>query len=268
MTPTFFGDSAAPLFGVLHEPSPNRSRAHGVLLCPPIAQEYVRSHWAIRQLAASLERAGFACLRFDWYGVGDSAGDLADASVARWQADAVTAAQELRDSAGVKRVSLVGVRFGAAVALTAAAKIKPASLVLWDPIDGPDYISELRALHVAARVDPNRFFVRSPEPHARPTELVGVDFGAQLLRELEGTAYDLPADGPSTPVCLLDSTGGREAEGRFAALEAQLRERGFRVETAKAQLRASWTSVADLEELLLPSDAVHSVTRYLETQAT
>jgi pimeloyl-ACP methyl ester carboxylesterase len=237
-------------------------------LCPPIAQEYVRSHWAIRQLATSLERAGFACLRFDWYGVGDSAGDLPRASVARWQADAVTAAQELRDSAGVKRVSLVGIRFGAAIALAAAAKINPANLVLWDPVDGRDYVSELRTLHLEALADPNRFFVRSPEPHGRATELVGLDFGSQLLRDLEGTAYVLPADGPRTPVCLLDSMGGREAERRLADLEARLRERGFEVETAKAQLRAGWNNVADLEELLLPSDAVHSVTRYLEAHAT
>ena len=81
MTPFFFGDSAAPLLGVLHEPPPAIAKSHGVLLCPPIAQEHIRTHWALRQIAVSLAKAGYHCLRFDWFGVGDSAGELRQATV-------------------------------------------------------------------------------------------------------------------------------------------------------------------------------------------
>ena len=157
MTPMFFGNSNAPLFGVLHEASSEQVRDHGVLLCPPIGQEYVRSHWAMRQVALALARVGFACLRFDWYGVGDSSGELRQASIARWHSDAAAAAQELRDLSGVPRISVVGLRLGAAIALSTAGQIKPSRLVLWDPVlDGSAYVGDLHKLHATLLSDNKR----------------------------------------------------------------------------------------------------------------
>src|SRR4051812_25231992 len=107
MKPFFFGPSAQPRFGLLHPPAGERARRAGVLLCYPGVQEYNISHWAFRKLAGLLARAGFPVLRFDWAGTGDSAGESSGGRVSTWLEDVALAAQELKDSAEVERVSVV-----------------------------------------------------------------------------------------------------------------------------------------------------------------
>jgi pimeloyl-ACP methyl ester carboxylesterase len=268
LTPILFGDSDAPLFGVLHEPEASRARDHGVLLCPPIAQEYVRSHWAMRQLALSLQRAGFPCLRFDWYGVGDSSGELHRASLARWRSDAASGAQELRDASGVRRVSLVGLRIGGAIALSAARDVKPANLVLWDPVlDGRTYLAELEAMHGALTSDVKRYWLPVRRPKTSPAELVGFDLGVELRREIEGIGAPVvagAADLGGARVCLVDSI----SSPALAALEKRLRGVLVDVERRTTTLAASWSDAALVEELLLPGDAIPRVTDFLEARAT
>jgi pimeloyl-ACP methyl ester carboxylesterase len=262
MTPTLFGNSASPLFGVLHDATGARPRDHGVVLCPPIGQEFVRAHWGLRQLASALSRAGFAVLRFDWYGVGDSSGELRRASIGRWTADAESAAQELRDATGVRRVSLVGLRFGARMALLAAPRIKPASLFLWDPVlDGRTYLAELRALHTTLLVDKNRYWTLRPDRTSREGELVGVDFGRDLVHEIEALPTELPSNFPAVRVGLLETHA--IGSGSVDELEAQLRARSAELHRRKASLDAQWTSPEAIENLLLPADAVGRVVEFL-----
>jgi pimeloyl-ACP methyl ester carboxylesterase len=267
MIPTLFGDSDAPLFGVLHEPAADGARDHGVVLCPPIGQEYVRSHWAMRQLALSLTRAGFACLRFDWYGIGDSAGEIREASMARWRADVKSAASELFDTCGVRKISLVGLRFGAAVALAAASQIKPAHVVLWDPVlDGRSYIRDLRRIYAALLADRERYWPLEPRRPRSRTEIIGYEFGEDLLRDIEAITPDLASDLPTTRVCVLVSTPGSSPS--LASFEERLRERKVPIEIRRASLAAGWDSAAQVETLLLPSDAVRRITDYLEGRAS
>src|SRR5438477_9777770 len=133
MKPFFFGPSAQPRFGLLHPPAGERARRAGVLLCYPGVQEYNISHWAFRKLAGLLSRAGFPVLRFDWAGTGDSAGAPESGRVAAWLEDVALAAQELKDSAEVERVSVIGMRLGAALAARAVAGgVAAEDLVLWE----------------------------------------------------------------------------------------------------------------------------------------
>ncbi|MEO8076970.1 MAG: alpha/beta fold hydrolase [Acidobacteriota bacterium] len=143
--PHFFGKSDRQLLGLYHRPD-GRARRHGVVICPPAPQEYMRTHMAMRRLAAILSRDGFHVLRFDYYGTGDSAGGSSDGSLEEWQANIVSAIADLKDCSGVTKVSLVGLRLGAALAARAAVAI--ANFVLWDPvIKGSAYLEELRAIH-------------------------------------------------------------------------------------------------------------------------
>ena len=119
MHPYYFGDSDKQLYGVYDPP---RSHAHndaGVLLCYPMGQEYMRSHWANRQLVSQLCRAGMHCMRFDYYGTGDSAGIASGTDLGQWQSDLSTGVVEFKDISGVSKVALVGLRFGAVLAATA-----------------------------------------------------------------------------------------------------------------------------------------------------
>ena len=264
MTALFFGDSESALLGMWTQPPDGVGRDHGVVLCPPIGQEHVRSHWALRQLAAALGRSGFHCFRFDWFGVGDSAGALRDASIDRWKADLASAAQELRDTTGVERVSLVGLRVGASVIALAASEMRPSAIVLWDPIvDGRDYVAALRRMTHRLLADPLRYWNVDHRRRPRAGELVGFEFGDRLVGEIE--RLDLRAGGalPHVPLCLLRSSDDAELGGFAERLRASRRD----VEVRDSELRAQWTNPDAIEQLLLPGDALRSVTGFLEARA-
>ena len=148
MKPFYFGESTRPLFGVYDVPEPGADRDAGFLLCYPMCHEYMKTHWAFRRLAASLARAGFHVLRFDYYGSGDSAGETCHVSLAECRDNIRTAMQELKDLSAVRDVSIVGLRLGATLAAQASAEgLELKDLVLWNPVvRGADYIRDLRAL--------------------------------------------------------------------------------------------------------------------------
>jgi hypothetical protein len=184
----FFGDSQSALFGSYHRPI-GAERDHAVLLCAPIGQEYLRAHWALRQLALALARAGLHVMRFDWFAVGDSAGETREGTATRWVADALAAAEELRDMAAVQRLSIVGLRLGATIAATAIGKgMRAHDLVLWDPVvSGRAYLAELTRLDDGARRDPKRYgFSLRRELMSRWSHLID---GRPLDGELLGVPY-------------------------------------------------------------------------------
>ena len=145
MNPIYFGTAPRSLFGVYHPPKAAQARATGVVLCYPFGQEYMRAHRAFRQMALLLTKAGFHVLRFDYFGTGDSSGETHEVSLAQWVADAGAAADELKETAEVKRIAFVGLRLGAAVAaLAASSRDDVDQVVLWDPaVRGADYLAEI-----------------------------------------------------------------------------------------------------------------------------
>ena len=84
----YFGAVGRPLLGFYHPPKDGSWRGVGVVLVPPIGTDRTRSDRAYRHLAERLSRAGFACLRFDLFGTGDSGGDeFAPGLLASWLDD-------------------------------------------------------------------------------------------------------------------------------------------------------------------------------------
>ena len=148
--PIYFGAEGRPLFGFYHPPREGPSKGVGVVLCPPIGTDRTRSDRAYRHLAERLAAAGFACLRFDLFGTGDSGGDESEPGLLRtWVDDVGQALRELRARSGAETVSLVGLRVGATVAMLHAAESGPVdSLVLWSPyVSGTGFVSEVTKLH-------------------------------------------------------------------------------------------------------------------------
>ena len=180
MEPFYFGPDRR-LFGIYHPPHPGRQR-DGIVLCQPIAHEYCRTHRAFRNLAQQLARAGCAVLRFDYSGSGDSLGDGADVRLADWVADVAAAIEELKRRSGVARVTLVGLRFGAAVAaLTAASRQDVSAVVLWDPVvSGAAYLAQLIGLNgawLAGRggIDRDSWLVGCPMSDAMRADVMAVN---------------------------------------------------------------------------------------------
>jgi pimeloyl-ACP methyl ester carboxylesterase len=228
----------------------------GVLLCYPGVQEYMYSHWAYRNLAAQLARAGFHVLRFDYYATGDSAGDARELTLAQGQEDIATAAQELKDVAGVGRVSAIGMRLGAALlALASSRGLGLEDVVLWDPVvRGAGYVEELTRLEAQQRRS-----WRQPAP-VDPEVLLGYPFPRALRAELE--ALDLLA---------LRTLGARRAvlvlteeRPEYAALAGHLERSGAVVETQRI---SAPPGSSPTEGALLSDRALQSMTAVLTRRA-
>lgn len=177
-----------------------RPRPVAVLLCPPFGEEAVRAHRALRVLAQRIEAAGYAAMRLDYSGTGDSSGDSADARIADWVEDIAAAAQALRARSGSARVVLVGLRLGATLAAQAARdpRVRAAHLLLWDPVvDGAAYLQDLGRTHRAyLQEDTGR---AQPDTGAPPTESLGMPLSDDLRAGI--AALDLAALPPATPLC-------------------------------------------------------------------
>src|ERR1700758_5749316 len=109
--PTFFGPSDSPLFGVVHLPVDNQIRG-GVVICGSLGKEGMDSVRLQRVLAGSLARRGFAVLRFDYLGLGDSAyAQVRDDAVANWVAS-VGHALDYLTLIGAESATAIGIRAG------------------------------------------------------------------------------------------------------------------------------------------------------------
>lgn len=146
-SPVWFGPPARPLFGWFHIPPTGKARA-GAVLCAPFSREYTQAHFALRLVAEQLAAQGVAALRFDYDGMGDSAGDNTDPDrVGAWLRSTAAACDFVR-TAGIERLALVGMRIGATLAARAASDGEGVDqLVLWDPcISGLGFLREQQAV--------------------------------------------------------------------------------------------------------------------------
>jgi uncharacterized protein len=213
----FFGDPERRLFGIHHPARASARRDAAVVLCYPGPQEYSRSHWAFRKLATLLSSDGFDVLRFDYFGTGDSSGDPAEADVATSVMDIEIASRELLDTTELSRLSLVGMRLGAALALRATMTVAEVrQVVLWDPVvRGRDYLRELEAQH-----ESQALLRLQPLPHAEPpwNELLGFPCTPRFLRDMD--SLDLTTQ-PARPGTVdLVWTGADPAAQHSAVLQA------------------------------------------------
>jgi len=186
---SYFGSSDKPLLGIYSPPSGRAQRDAVVLVCHPAPQEYMRSYWALRRLAARLADEGFHVFRFDYYATGDSAGDSVAASLAEWRENVVAALDEARDVSGARRACVVGLGLGATLA--AQAKLRVQDLVLWEPVvSGSAHLAELRSAHerqLAHNLQTPRLPRRGPV-----LELLGHPLPATLQTELESLELRRP----------------------------------------------------------------------------
>jgi esterase/lipase len=140
--PFYFG-RREHLFGFYH-PATQMRRDHGVVICPPLLNEYMRSHHALRRIAITLADRGYDVLRFDFSGQGNSAGSMSDVTCTDWDGDVADALQEIKSIAGVERVSVVATRFACSLVAKQSQLHELRNFVCWDPIfDGAEWYGML-----------------------------------------------------------------------------------------------------------------------------
>lgn len=171
----------------LHSPGAGSGLNYGVLVCPPIGHEYMRTQRALRQVAVDLSRQGYHVMRFDYYGIGDSEGRDHDASLDDWRQDIQTAWGELATVVDKDRMSMLGFRMGASLAATSVS-LSCKKLVLLDPIiNGKDWLNNLIRMHEMMLRDLDRFRWRRKDARlTRQIELLGFNYAAALQNEIAG----------------------------------------------------------------------------------
>lgn len=191
----WFGPPDDPLFGRLHVPDGGSGRA-AIVLCPPVGLESTCASHTYRVLGQRLEKEGFAVLRLDYQGTGDSSGSGSEPGrVGAWQGS-VRAAVEFVRSCGARKVAAVGMRLGATVLATVAHECDLDSLVLWDPCDsGRSYLREQQALRSMHLGDQALAFASNAEAGSgqasppgsddpRGIEVLGDLYAAKTVEEL------------------------------------------------------------------------------------
>jgi pimeloyl-ACP methyl ester carboxylesterase len=257
--PIYFGAAERPLFGFYHPPSGTGVRPLGVVLCNPIGDDLIRGHRAVRHLAEALAAAGFAVLRFDFDGTGDSAGDERDADrVATWRADVARAAAELRSRSGVEALALLGLKLGGTLAMLAAEDLGGVeALVLWGAHEsGSAYVSEATKAHkMHTMLEPASFSGGPPSTDGQ--EALGFLLTPQTLADL--AVVDLFATGrsPARRTLVVDTANLSSAN----ALGAHLTNLGSRVTTR--QMPGQRFLITRPQDSEVPQAVIDAITGWL-----
>jgi alpha-beta hydrolase superfamily lysophospholipase len=259
--PLWFGPPARPLFGRVYLPADGVARA-GVLLCPPFDLEAQEVALAYRLLAEDLRERRFAVLHFDYDGTGDSAGRDGDPDRVRaWQESIVEAAKFLR-SGGAIHVFVIGMRLGATLAASVAARCAVDGLVLWDPCgSGRSYLREQALLRTVHAADQGAAPATEPPDATGQVETLGRVYGPETVAEMSR----LNIEGVPTPL----------ARSVLAVLRAERRPRPSLIERL-SQENVEFANSAGQDELLsawtvrsvVPRAAIATIAGWLDRVAT
>jgi alpha-beta hydrolase superfamily lysophospholipase len=174
--PLYFGSGDYRVFGWLHRISGESPAPMGLVICKPFGFEAMSAHLSVRAFAEAAAEIGIPALRFDYGGTGDSE-DLAPGAdqIKAWTQDVIAAVHELRRLTGVERVCLLGIRLGALLAATAAARIPQVSaLIAVAPIiSGRRYLREMRTFELAAAQTQSALAPSEARTQSREADLAG-----------------------------------------------------------------------------------------------
>lgn len=200
------------LFAFVHQP-PGPVRG-GAVLCAPLAEEKLWSHRVFVSFARELAARGFAVLRFDFRGEGDSDRAFEDSDLDTRLADTAAAIDELkRRTHGLGKVTLVGLRLGATIAAAAAAGRDDVDrLVLWDPVvDGADYMQSVLRSNLMAQMAIHRKVVED-----RDALVARLERGETV--NVEGYAFALPLFRGVSGLRLPELLAGRQTPAQVVAI--------------------------------------------------
>lgn len=151
--PIYFGPDSL-LFGIYHA-AQGQPKKKSILIVPPLLNEYMRCHYALRKVAVSLSEAGYDVLRFDFRGTGNSKGAMDELTIDDWVTDIESAIIEVGQISGNSDIGAVAVRFGAALLCRASSDFRFSRVIFWDPIFvGETWYQKLQISRKKARAKP------------------------------------------------------------------------------------------------------------------
>lgn len=198
LQPFFLPAEGGKRFCLLHTPPSGVAVRGAVVLVPPFAEELNCARRVLALQAGDFAAAGYAVLHMDLFGCGDSAGEFAEASWARWRADVLLAGEHL---AARFRAPLWfwGLRAGCLLAAQAVVERRlPAGLLFWQPVlNGGQVLRHFLRLQLAGEAlagekNEGSASLRQRLSGGETLEIGGYALTPALAAELE--AASLPAD--------------------------------------------------------------------------
>jgi hypothetical protein len=128
---TFPNKEGLTLFGIIHEPMENRYPDQAIIILSPGIKSRVAPHRLYVKMARKFSEIGFRVLRFDFYGLGDSEGEIEEKSTAnlygsiqvgRYIDDTIAALDWMQKKFSVNKFIISGLCGGAITGLHAAVK--------------------------------------------------------------------------------------------------------------------------------------------------
>jgi alpha/beta superfamily hydrolase len=231
---------------------PTRAASAVLVLCHACAEE---KHWAHRvyvSFGRELAAAGYALLRLDYRGEGESDREFEQASLGSRVEDAVAGVAYAGSLYPQAPLVLVGHRVGSMVAALAAASLgsRIAGLALWDPVyDGRDYLMQVLRQHLATqmaltgRVSHTREELFGQMESGGRVVLEGYGFGGEFSRELVATRWIDNSAVYARPVLIAETATGAtpKPSPRLVALAAQHRN----ITALAVRERAFWRETRD-----------------------
>ncbi|HEV7490902.1 MAG TPA: hypothetical protein VGO25_08860 [Rhodanobacteraceae bacterium] len=189
--PLWLGTPTRQCYAALH---PAAGARVGVVMAPPLLHEQPRSRRVLVEVASRLNERGLPCLRFDYFGTGDSGGEGERHDFDAVHSDLDLAVRALRDTSGVDAVVLMAWRGAALPAWSwPDARRNINALALWEPVlDGSTWLAALEA------VDRTERQARYPNlDTVQDSHLMGFPTAARWRADMAAARIASPAPAPA-----------------------------------------------------------------------
>ncbi len=144
----FIPGEAGQLLAIYTSPSKSCDLTENIVVVPAFSEEMNRARRMVSLQARRLSTIGIGTLVVDLYGTGDSQGKFEEASWDIWKSDISRAVNWVRETRG-GRISLLGVRLGALLALDYARDDDINRIVFWQPVtSGAEHLREFMLVRV------------------------------------------------------------------------------------------------------------------------
>jgi len=219
--------SGGDTIAAIYEPAAGQARDTAVLIVPPFGWDDQTSYRARRDWSLALAAEGFANLRIDLPGTGDSSGHARDEQLVHAWVRAVATAVDWLRSAGAARIAIIALGVGGLVALQAITRgARVDALILWGmPVNGRTFVREFKAFGRLEQSQTGEPSTDTPDHELRAGGHVLTAAMITDLSELESIAM-LQSSGPQRALAI-----GRDGSGPDGALLKALRSSGAEVTT-------------------------------------
>lgn len=199
-----FRGTHAELRGMLHHPTGKQRGA--VVLCTADGEERAWGHRTYMFLARTLAARGFAVLRFEYTGQGESGGAYEDTTIATRVNDIAAAVNAAMDRTGETTPALVGARLGAACVLEFTRERPAHPIALIEPVlDTSSYARTLLRVNLTTQMVIHGQVVQTSE---------------QLLETLAAGGY-VSANGYLLSHSFIDALERHRAADQFSAFQGR-----------------------------------------------